>query len=281
MLVLNSTKHQPEFDFAAAQRVYAGDEIRRAGLITSPRDLYAVETLRDRFNHRLGPAVPTDVFVFGKGQPPRPDCTQFGGMPFWPSGRRWPIDDKGDAYRFFGQINFADSKDLVGKLPGDLLLLFIGEDQDEWYWEPMAVQFEWAELGSRIVSDLDPELITTMGGPFFGAIFRSADYPEARQLVDENEFDPPLGVLEGTKIGGVPHFPEATGQFLCQIGSIQAAPDVPYPWVNRLEPLGLGLDRLDDGSICGENNQMLFGDMKRIHIYHDGNGRVCCRFDIS
>jgi hypothetical protein len=120
-----------------------------------------------------------------------------------------------------------------------------------------------------------------MGGPFFGAIFRSADYPEARQLVDENEFDPYLGVLEGTKIGGAPHFPRATGQFLCQIASIQPAPDVPYPWVNRMEPLGLGLDRLDDDSICGENNQMLFGGMKRIHIYYDGDGRVCSRFDIS
>ena len=225
--------------------------------------------------------MPTDVFVFGKGQPPRPDCTQFGGMPFWPSGRRWPIDDRGEPYRFFGQINFADSKDLVGKLPGDLLLLFIGEDQHDWYWEPMAVHFEWVELGSRIDSDLDPELITTMGGPFFGAIFRSADYPEARQIADDNEFDRGLDVLEGTKIGGVPHFPEATGQFLCQVGSIQAAHDVPFPWVNRPEPLGLGLDRHNDGSIYGENNEMLFGDMKFIHIYHDGNGRVSSRFDIS
>ena len=86
MLVLNSTKHQPEFDFAAAQRVYAGDDVRRTTAITSPYHLYAVETLRDRFNHRLGEAVATDLFVFGKGQPPRPDCTQFGGMPFWPSG---------------------------------------------------------------------------------------------------------------------------------------------------------------------------------------------------
>jgi hypothetical protein len=120
-----------------------------------------------------------------------------------------------------------------------------------------------------------------MGGPFFGAIFRSADYPEARQLVDENGFDPLLGVLNGTKIGGVPHFPEATGQFLCQIASIQAAPDVPYPWVNRVEPLGMGVDRLDDNSISGENNEMLFADMELIHIYLDGDGRVCSRFDVS
>ena len=120
-----------------------------------------------------------------------------------------------------------------------------------------------------------------MGGPFFGAIFRSADYPEARQLVDENEFDHYLGVLEATKIGGVPVFSKPTGQLLSQIASISPAHDVPYPWVNRLEPLGLGSDILDDESTGGENNQMLFGDGKRIHIYHDGNGNVYSRFDIS
>ena len=74
MLLQDSKKHQPEFDLAKAQRIYtAGGHDRKLGgeWITSPYDLFSVETLRDRFDLRGGRAVPTDVFVFGKGEPPR------------------------------------------------------------------------------------------------------------------------------------------------------------------------------------------------------------------
>jgi hypothetical protein len=171
MLVQNSMKHQPEFDLAEARRFYMesgwGDE-PDPGEITSPYDLFAVETLRDRWNSRIGQSIPTDVFVFGKGQPPRPDCTHIGGDPYWPLGRDWPTDESGKPYLFFSQINFTDSKDLVGELPGDLLLIFIG-DELEWYFHPMEVQFEWVNLGSRVQTKFARSLIASTGGPFFGA----------------------------------------------------------------------------------------------------------------
>ena len=98
MLVPQSKKHQPEFDLAEARRVYAVagiDKDIEGEAITSPHDLLSVEALRDRFALRVGRMVPADVFVFGKGEPPRPDCTQFGGKPYWPADRIWPSDERG------------------------------------------------------------------------------------------------------------------------------------------------------------------------------------------
>jgi len=185
MLVRDSKKHQPEFDMAEAQRFYTesgwGDE-PDPGEITSPYDLFAVELLRDRWNSHVGQSVPTDVFVFGKGQPPRPECTHIGGDPFWPLGREWPTDASGKPYLFFGQINFADSKDLVGELPGDLLL------------------------------------------------------------------------------------------------------NVPYPWLNVTEPLGLWNDEKGDGysgCIHDKDNEVMFGDLGSIYFYRDDDGEVKSSFECS
>jgi hypothetical protein len=281
MLVRDSKKHQPEFDIGEARRVYTeggwADE-PEAGFITSPYDLFAVETLRDRWNSRVRQSVPTDVFVFGKGQPPRPDCTHIGGDPFWPVGREWPTDASRKPYLFFGQINFADSKDLVGDLPGDLLLMFIGHEPD-WYWMPMVLRLEWVNLGSRVQTEFDRSLIASTGGPFFGAIYRTADYPD----FSEDPEDSYVSVLNGTKIGGVPWFAnageEVSGQFLCQLCSIQAAARVPYPWLNVAEPLRLtSHDEGSAGLIHDEDNELVFADMESIYFYRDTNEQIRSSF---
>jgi hypothetical protein len=51
VLVQYSRKHHPEFDLAKARRVFAGaryDKKIEGEWITSPHDLFSVETLRDR-----------------------------------------------------------------------------------------------------------------------------------------------------------------------------------------------------------------------------------------
>ena len=315
MLVSDSKKHQPEFDLEEARRIYSevGDDEDIAGThVTSPFHLFCVEALRDRFGLRVGRAVPTDVFVFGKGELPRPDCTQVGGFPYWPMGRFWPIDESGNPYRFFAQINFADSKDLVGELPGDLLLLFIG-DELEWYFHPMEVQFEWVALGSNIQTEFDRSLIANTGGPFYGAIYRTADYPDTEErlneiCVEESHNMPILSgvpdwmtpesrvwskfqlrwlpILSGTKIGGETSFVQSgegvSGQVLCQLASIQAAGCVPYPWINRAEPLGL-LRQFDandyDGMTSDPGNEVMFGDMGSIYIFQDSQRQVRSVFE--
>jgi hypothetical protein len=50
--------------------------------------------------------------------------------------------------------------------------------------------------------------------------------------------------IEGTKIGGRRYFvdrdaEQLPGRFLCTLGSIIPAPDVPFPWVNEPDPVSL------------------------------------------
>src|SRR5690606_20327664 len=109
--------------------------------ITSPYHLYAVESLRTKFNLRTCRKVETDVFVFGRGEPARRDCTKVGGVPYWPSSRSWPVDSNGTQYHFLAQINFSDSLDLVGPVPADMLLI-LAEAGDAWSYDPTKLRFE-------------------------------------------------------------------------------------------------------------------------------------------
>ena len=87
MLVQDSRKHQPEFDLAEVRGfTLAEGTTRRLPVSISPAHMTcsAFETLQDRCGLRLGPTVATVVFVFGKGKPPRPECTHIGGDPFGP-----------------------------------------------------------------------------------------------------------------------------------------------------------------------------------------------------
>jgi hypothetical protein len=109
-------------------------------------------------------------------------------------------------------------------------------------------------------------------------IHRSADYPGAADRANDSDISENynLPILNGTKIGGVPHFiqdgvEDSASEFLCQLGSIQAAPDVPYPWVNQAEPLGL---EFNDCGIYGDANSVLFGDMGNIYVFRNPDGAV-------
>jgi hypothetical protein len=284
MLILGSKKLHPEFDLAEASRLYAarGFDMDLSGAqITSPHDLFSVETLRDLLTLRGGTAAQTDVFVFGRGEAPRRDCTKVGGLPYWPADRSWPRNDKGAPYRFLAQFNFADSEDLLAELPGQVLLLLVDEG-DDWLWEPNRIRFEWLPLGLTPLPTFEPSLIATKAGPFFGAIHRSADYPEPSEEkldLDEGE-NYNLPILNGTKIGGLPHLIQRSdrndveGEFLCQLGSIQPAPNAPYPWVN--DPLSLGLGQ---SGIGGSGNSIVLEDMGTIYIFRHKGGAIRSFFE--
>ena len=285
MLARQTNRLHLEFDLPAARRAFveagAADDLRGQH-ITSPHDLFSVETLRDAHGLRTGQPVPADVFVFGKGEPPRREGTQVGGLPYWPEDRPWPLNlFSGEPCLFLAQVNFADSRDLFPALPGEVLVLLVA-DTERNLWDPGVIHFEWLPLGLRPVARCDKSLIALRAGPFYGVIHRSADYPEtldsARRLKLRDGWN--LPVLNGTKIGGVPHFiqsgDDSRGQFLCQLGSIQAAPDVPYPWVNQAEPLTLDFD---DRGIHGRGNEVLFADLGSFYLFLRGDGTVTCSFE--
>jgi hypothetical protein len=292
MLVRGSQKLHPEFDLAAAREVFSETEMELAGGgIASPYHLYSREKLCELHGVRTGQAYPTDVFVFGKGESPRRDGTKVGGMPYWPANRPWPKTTSGFPCLFFAQINFADSRDLLPDLPGDVLVLLAEEDTDDFFWEPMRIRFEWLSLGLSPVAQFDPTLSVIKSGPFYGVIYRSADYPfDAEGLthpwrradgaeksgIQNCDLVP---ILSGTKIDGVPYFiqdfGDPPGDFLCQIGSIGAAFDVPYPWVNHASPLGLGFG---DRGVLGEKNNVMFGDGGSIYLFREKDGTVTGKF---
>jgi hypothetical protein len=283
MIVRGSRKLHPELDFAAARRVFEAraHDALRGELITSPYDVFSVEELRDVHGLREGKVFSADLFVFGKGESPRREATKVGGIPYWPADRPWPTDDEGSPLYFLAQFNFADSRDLFPiPLPGDVLLFLVEDPED--YLEPDLIQFGWLPLGLSPVSHFDESLMATTAGPFYGVIHRSADYPDATERATDLEVSQSydLPILNGTKIGGVPHWIQggdgSDDQFLCQLGSIQAAPQVPYPWVNQAESLGL---EFDDRGIYGDSNSIVFGDMGSIYIFLDRDGSITSSFE--
>jgi hypothetical protein len=230
----------------------------------------------------LGEAFATDIFVFGKGEPQDPSCSKVGGRPFWPADREWPTTRHGSPCHFLAQFNFADSIDIIGDdLPGTVLLLLTDSDED-WLWAEDGLSFHWVSAGIAPATNLKVPSAIGSSGPFYGAIHRTADYPDAEDAayrldVSQNYN---LPILNGTKIGGLPHFiqggEETSDCFLCQLGSIQAAPYAPYPWVNQRDPLGLEFN--NDG-IYGDDNCAVFGDMGSIYLFMDGNGNVSRSFE--
>jgi Domain of unknown function (DUF1963) len=287
MLQNNSEKLHAELDFNEVRRVFA--DFREAGdlageLITSPFDLYAVETLRDSLGLRHGNAVPVDVFVFGKGEPNRRDCTKVGGVPYWPSDTPWPTKLDGSPFRFLAKFNFADSKDIIDDLEADVLLLLV-DDTEEWLWEPDRIRFEWLPSSMSSLMAFDRQQTSELSvseGVFYGAIHRTEDYPLSVAAAQTTTVSAGynLSILNGTKIGGVPCFiqdgADNTGRFLCQLGSIQAAYAAPFPWVNQREPLSFAHD---DTGIYGGRNSIVFGDMGNIYIFIDEWGQLRSGFE--
>jgi len=237
--------------------------------ISSAYDLHAVETLRER--HGLGAAkgVPTDVFVWGQGEPKDRTVTKVGGLPCWGAETPWPERD-GVPRVFLAQFSFRDSLDLVGTLPGELLVVFTDPEFSWVSGDPDGLLCQWVSVGTgRLIVE---RLLPKPRKPFFkgyGIIHRTRDHPEAQEGAGI-----PV-VLNATKIGGVPsgepvRMPEGT-RFLAQLASIQAAPHVDYPWVNHPRPLDLSPDPT---GIHGETNQLRIGDAASLQLHLHGDGRV-------
>ncbi|GMU80710.1 MAG: hypothetical protein AMXMBFR47_05810 [Planctomycetota bacterium] len=275
MIKTNPRLLHPQFDLDAARRAFKDravdpDDVEEH--ITSPYDMFAIEEMRARGVGCVGRAVPTDVFIMGKGEPARRDMTKVGGLPYWPVDRPWPRNGD-DPLRFLAQFNFADSTDLVGELPGAVLAVFV-EAGDDFFWKPP--HFEWLPPGLDPVRTIEPDRVAS--NPFFGCIHRTVDYFFCPESEDPNEWGPDVFrpmVLQAIKIGGVGSSVQGEdpppGRFLCQLNSIQAACEVPYPWANSPDSLDLGFTT---PGIYHESNKMMLGDMGVLAIYMDDDGTL-------
>lgn len=231
--------------------------------MTSPRGVVSLEYLRARVARMcdLGAGVPADVFVLGWGKSPHRDMTKIDGIPYRPADREWPMSSHGKPMTFLAQYRFVESKDIVGQLPGDLLLVFI-EDRELAYDSPQEfLRFEWYPTG---LSDLCvpgglPDPAWTFAA-CYGLRNRTVDYSEdvpvevLRECVPEWRFSESTAPenaeafsrVLGVKIGGLPTFPYDAKQrerippgarFLCSLSSVYPALGVEHPWLNVAEPI--------------------------------------------
>jgi hypothetical protein len=143
---------------------------------------------------------------------------------------------------FLAQFWFGDSREMVGALPGDVLLVFAKDIPS--LGEPDAYHFEWRDSG---LADLTrPEQVPSRAWPSpvcHGYAHRTfdydlADFPEIDEFVYGGVKRAEVAIWGGTKIGGISNVPEESprGRFLCQLASICPAFDRPYPWINVAEP---------------------------------------------
>ncbi len=128
--------------------------------ITGPYDIAVLEQLRDEaFATRPDlEREPTDVFVWSLGEPEQRAVTKISGLPYREAGKPWPHSRSGTPMNFVAQFCFADSRDIIPKLPGDLLLIFVEGKE----WSPGEYDFLWGDLDER-----DSEVIfewVTLGG---------------------------------------------------------------------------------------------------------------------
>lgn len=240
---------------------------------TSPNGIAIVEQLRARARAEfdLGPTAPTDVFAYAQGEPARREVTKFGGLPYRPADKPWPKEHDGKLMTFLLQFCFADSKDIVRKLPGDVLVVFVRtarplfvdtEIPEVILGDQACLVCEWYPLGlDRLVQqdEVPPPRCTL---PIcYGVGHRSMDYLNEEKVAEaigevfpdqrppEDEFDRiaalnSVRAFVGTKIGGVPywHDPKSRltqlpGRFVASFAGIMAEAECHYPWVNRPEPI--------------------------------------------
>ena len=299
-------KQHPVLDYERCEGLYASSPKKLDGeTIGSPFDIYSVETIRKRLGFEGQPSVPTDVFVWGEGEPKKPYLTKIGGLPYLPKDIPWPKDSDGQPYIFVAQICFVDSKDIVPvPIPGDVLLLFVKHDGwDGKYlgcYESDDLYFQWVRITDQPTWDqqsMQENGFRSVELSYYGVIYRTRDYERSdeinRKLDEADSFYQPylIPALSGTKIGGIPFYiqdgPPGRGDvhwyhvskrtwndatYFGEFVSLQFASNVPFPWCNSEKPIGHEFGT--DDSISAKGKSLMIGDMGSIYFFLKPDGAV-------
>jgi hypothetical protein len=278
----------PVVDYTQLQSCYPEieDEVSN---ISSASDLLGWEKLREQYEIRDSQEVPCDIFVWGVGPSPDPRLTRIGGVPWLPKHQPWP-DIDGVIPVFLCQFNFQDSKDLIGqrvaeKLPGDILLVFVADENSAMSNELKEMRFVWVSAEDKEV--IDQSDVPAPTNPFefvkaWGVRYRGRDIPtkwdQAYEIPDGagEGMVWALPVLRATKIGGVPYNSQdnhrvVPPQFLCQLVSVQASMNTIWPWIDRKDPIK---DFSGEDGIYNPGNTLLIGDLGELSIFLDDENKV-------
>jgi hypothetical protein len=280
--------HWKELFLREVIQMLTAEELQRERLdLTSPFQLVINERLREKagiFNcsHR---SLPTDIFIFAEGEPLRRETTKIGGIPYLPANRHWPRLPSGKPLTFVAQFCFADSHDLTGELPGDVLLIFVESDEYglDLNWADEAemkrqIVFEWVSIGDfpLVTAAMIPK---TKWKPFpcYGAIFRAYDYPDLDKFAYPETANYIPTINSATKIGGVPEWIQyeelLPGRFLCELNSTMAEGVLPYPFLNRSAPLDKTWSKQRTGEF-GKTDLLHWGDVGTLYLFIDDEGQI-------
>ena len=179
-----------------------------------------------------------DVFVLGYGEGPTRCGTKVGGLPYLSKSNQWPVSSRtGRPLAFVCQFRLAESIDLVGVLPGDVLLVFCDlTNGSEWH-------FEWSKLGSDtkdLVSIHDVPTGEHLDVPTcYGVRVRYFDYEEEfvagamyKTLMRRRRFRQMFSETDGEAIIEALAFVRA---WACQLCVLKVG-GIPY-WANPIEAL--------------------------------------------
>jgi hypothetical protein len=275
------------------KQMFSVPQMRQAGqkpaacIISGPYDIAVLEQLRGEA-YAADPdseRVPTDVFVWYRGEPAERAVTKIGGLPYLTSGKPWPLAPSGVPLTFVSQVCFADSRDITPALPGDVLLIFAegkewsyGDEVDyDFAWgdgdeRDSAVHFEWATLGDTPLVTADE--VPSTGWqimPCYAAIHRTWDYPSADGFAYPEVADHIATVFEATKIGVCPCLEELedagavpAGEYLCSLSSVSPQIYKPFPFLNVPEPISW--------EEWSGSHPLMIGDVGLINIFLNSYG---------
>jgi hypothetical protein len=250
--------------------------------ITSPGHICLAEQLRSIIGDRVewGPPAPVDIFIMAKGEPVHRFVTKVGGLPYRPRALPWPRNNYNEPMTFLAQFCFIDSRDIVGALPGDVLLVFAPTVDP-----PDFFHFEWypMELDDLVGAEGVPSQPWSFP-PCFGYTYRTKCYPEGEigddgdVMVGDTEVRSTwlLHRFQATQIGRHPMLiqfeddeREIKGRVLCALNSVEPSLFDPHPWINHAEPL-----YTDRSRVPKDYDYLSFGDAGCVYISMDDAGKV-------
>ena len=275
--------------------------IRAAIWITGPVDVVPLLRMREQvasFQWIDAPPGWADLQILAFGEPEDRATTKIGGIPYRPAGKEWPADADGDPLLFLCQFNFSLSRDLVGDLPGDILLIFSDESMIAPGSEQEQLYFEWYDqnVGERLQQAPTPrceEIVCCHGYRMrieeypnsfpawtFKRILEFWDISMSIELSDYNRLGHTLASPWGTKIGGRPIWGmRATDnddvgrpgyKYLCSLSNHIARFGVKDSWVN-VEGILTPQETLQGKA------RLYLGPEAVMNIYLTESGAVDCR----
>jgi hypothetical protein len=234
----------------------------------------------------LGPKIPAQYLLYGRGEPETREQSRIGGLPYRPRGLPWPLDKQGHPDEFVCQIDFSDSRSLVAELPGEIMLLFapvegVGPLALEWY-PPGLTDL----MSVRDFPRFDFTFPMLRSESVFCYLYETYDFPEAKGRIQGTRFETwkSFDYPCGSKIGGYCKSTAAGSEHIFTLESIRLIYGEPYSFVNRKdwEPesfVGKVFSRLDRKirQLRGARNPcydiLMIGDLGRIHVFKDKDGR--------